>query len=50
MSICGAVSAAAAFGKDTTIQLLKEIKEIKGMVVAQWVPDEGTVVSTTCCP
>lgn len=46
MSTSEAVLSAASFGKDAITQLLKEIKDIKGMVVAQWTPDEATVVSS----
>lgn len=44
------VSSTAAFGKESITQLGKDIKEIKGMVMANWEPDDATIVSPPTVP
>ena len=44
MTVSAAGHSNSAFGKESIVQLTKDIKEIKGLVIAQWEPDEATVV------
>lgn len=46
MTVSAAGHSNSAFGKESITQLAKDIKEIKGLMMAQWEPDEATVVCT----
>jgi hypothetical protein len=50
MTTFAVVSSSATFGKESIARLEKDMREIKGMLVAQWEPDEATAVSPCCSP
>ena len=50
MATFTAISSSAALGKESVTRSEKEMKEIKGMLVAQWEPSEATTVSPCDCP
>ena len=45
MAALTTISSTEAFSKESVAEIRKEMKEIKSAVVAQWEPDDSTVVS-----
>ena len=46
LSVHAIVASTALFMKESIPELQKEVKDVKDSLVAQWIPDDTTIVST----